>query len=261
MRVQVVEFFADVEAVTLVVAAGTRRVSGTVRLEDAGALRVFRFTGDQLSSIIAWCGLRKELRTDCLAALRGAARPLPWDYGEVPDELIQAATRPRSRMIMNEALHGVPREECLAVSRTTDWSGLARAIGEANAELGRVFAALHLRRAGPAALVYEFTNDPHRPEGKHGSFVVSAQWQWEGELPAGTDLGPAFVARWDGERYVARTHRGPVTNGLAWWQARDAAEAVGLTRTLREREVYHRFEGPDSAANVIELQCFVAPPV
>jgi hypothetical protein len=67
-------------------------VRSKVRVEDidaAGAVQAFRFEGDRLEEVVAMCGFARELQHDCWDAFRGAARPLPWDDGDFPDELVR----------------------------------------------------------------------------------------------------------------------------------------------------------------------------
>ena len=149
----------------------------------------------------------------------------------------------------------------LCAEETTDWRGLHDAIGRVSAAVKSELAALATSRTGPATLFYHFENDPNRPEGKGGKFVVEAQ------DPVSSDeesirayRGSLLLKTVPRAECAFLIHQGPIPrDGLPWWRVRQLAEASGRKRTLQEREIYLHYRGAGDADNVIELQCILAP--
>jgi hypothetical protein len=160
---------------------------------------------------------------------------------------------------MREGFKETAEGTYLCAAEITDWRGLHDAIGRVSAALKSELAALAIARTGPATLFYRFQNDPNRPEGKEGQFVVEAQdpVSFE-EEPIRVYGGSLTVRTFPRAECAFLIHQGPIPrDGLPWWRVRQLAEAGGRKRTLQEREIYLHYRGAGDADNVIELQCIL----
>ena len=148
----------------------------------------------------------------------------------------------------------------LCAGESTDWATLPGAIGRVSEAVRRELEALGINRSGPATLFYRFQNDPHRPEGKHGQFLVEAQCPVDRAAEqVRTYQGPLTLRTIGAVECAFLVHRGPIpVGGLPWYQVREFAEGGPCRRTLEEREVYVRFGGGSPDNDIIELQCLLA---